>query len=560
MDQLREAYDADDIGTGTNATETATPEQPSSGRRSSDPASATRDLEHAVARLAELLKSKDFSDDYVEHETGNITDDIIRQISMQISNVVVDSRATPTTPQDYSASMHSITPSPAARPAPHRTTATPTSRAALHQTVSPAPLSQRVPVLPASYHTMRQDAPVQERRSKSAPRGAYQNTSRTPSQSQGAITPRASRPITPRTDIRARTPPARRMQSPGRIEERLLQEGEMMRLRKAALAAEYQHRQVAAPRRVVSEDKWKSIIARMEDSHRVKSERLSRKAQEYTARELQELTTRPSVNPRSLKMTEGLETLTHRLNDVIQMRERRIEQFRRRAEEETSKEVTLRPRINEASRRLEPRNVDALQEWNKRRVRRIESAREARERQETGAVTGRPTISSRSAKLVSRQARDTDPGRRLFSHGNELRSRRQEQAERVISSEGLTHHPSINERSRQVYRGSGPVGDRLYTLGMQQKTRRAHQEEQERMRETPNSRGRSSRASSPLSSPRYWGNRSTTPGRDTARSFISDYSGGGGGAYGADDSVTVVGYDPRYDAIFRQVGALLPQP
>jgi hypothetical protein len=48
---------------------------------------ATRDLELAVSRLADLLKSRSLSDEVVQSESDHITDEIIHKITAQMNSV-----------------------------------------------------------------------------------------------------------------------------------------------------------------------------------------------------------------------------------------------------------------------------------------------------------------------------------------------------------------------------------------------------------------------------------------------------------------------------------------
>lgn len=174
---------------------------------------ATRDLENAVARLAELLQSKDRPDEDVQKESDHITDEIIQRVTAQINSVA-------------SAQQLSPVPLGRVRPAPTVFDRADSSR-------------DRAPVPPLSLPARGSRSP--DRRLSSASISPHARADRfdrrgsIPSSaiSQPSTTPRSRSRGTYARDqaeeLYARSITPRSAVSPGRrVEERLLAEGEMM--------------------------------------------------------------------------------------------------------------------------------------------------------------------------------------------------------------------------------------------------------------------------------------------------------------------------------------------
>eukprot|EP00698_Gefionella_okellyi_P020832 TRINITY_DN6620_c0_g1_i1.p1 TRINITY_DN6620_c0_g1~~TRINITY_DN6620_c0_g1_i1.p1 ORF type:complete len:553 (+),score=105.87 TRINITY_DN6620_c0_g1_i1:21-1679(+) len=547
MEHLLASYGDDQSDDEPQTTVQSLKSQPPSYFGTGPAVRGSDDLADAVARLAQLLKS-DLAEEVVNRESANLTDDIIRQISSQISNVVTDSRQ-PTPPWSAAAAQQKklATQSPPATRHPQ--------------------LHERHQQQPASVY-------AEPTRSRSAPR---MRTATRPTTAT-THTPRATTPsrTAPRTEpARTRSPSLTdRYSSPSRlVEDRLLEEGKMMRARKEALMEEFRHKEVKPRRRVISEHRWNDVINRMEDSGRQRTERIQQAKMDLDAREMAHVTARPAVNAHSKQMTLGVEPLNHRLNDIIALKERHLEETKRRLERERMQEMTGRPEINPESQAI-PRDISTLQEWEKRKERRISFAREAAEKQALKETTLRPAINSRSQKLVSRHEREPDAGQRLFSEDAQWKQKRLNST--MQRSQDETFAPSINDRSRMVPRGDAPVGQRLHVLGMQQKTRRVYLESERLAAEMPNftpamspgsrrmSQARSGVTPSPKS-PRFRPTSqasltprsgATTP-RGTPQPQPQGYNAGTRASPALDASgVTVVDYDPRYESIYRQLGAM----
>lgn len=259
--------------------------------------------------------------------------------------------------------------------------------------------------------------------------------------------------------------------SHGRVEDRLLAEGELIKARRAMRLAAIE-RSTEGPRRRISSARVQEMVERFETDTRSRNVRLDHKRREYRQRELREVHTSPAINERSRRMAASVGPLVERIDELRSQREESALELRRHIEEKTRMEATFHPHINSSSRTMTQRDPKTWFAWDEQRRQTIEEARERLRRQNEGDFPFRPELNSKSVQLMNHDERPASD--RLYEDARTKAERMSYEAERQ-AREWEQHNRG---RRLQTEAEAAAVAERLYTLGLQQHQSRRDAERQ----------------------------------------------------------------------------------
>lgn len=149
------------------------------------------------------------------------------------------------------------------------------------------------------------------------------------------------------------------------------------------------------------------LVERLYQANDKREQKLNTKREEINKAEIADLTYQPKLNPNSIVLAGGVESLEVRREKITQKREEKLEKARARQEEIEENEITGQPCITSKGSRVQ-RGYEARMGWDEHKQYKIMQKQHQRHQEQLQECTFQPNVGPQSRRIAQRRENERD--------------------------------------------------------------------------------------------------------------------------------------------------------